>query len=181
MRLAAFLLIFSLFMIAPAISIAQTETQSEDTPAWEGFTFNLENLDGENMSEEDVFTDGTLYLVDFWASWCRPCAQYLPHLEDMVNDYGDQGFKVIIFCVDEAGTVSTARSTLNGADYPFTILFDTESEVKGDLGAQRIPTTIIFNAQGDELWRHVGYSSGNEEDVRAKVEELLPDSSASAE
>jgi len=174
---SAFLLTIALFLLLPATSVAQdTPTASDDEVAavWDGFTFELEALDGDELTEEDVFAGGELYLVDFWASWCRPCSQYLPHLEDIVDEYGDRGFKVVLFCVDEAGTMSTARSTLAGEDYPFTILFDPESKVRNELGVRMIPTTVLFSPTGEELWRHVGYASGDEDEVREKIEENLP-------
>lgn len=141
---------------------------------WKGPTFELRNLEGEEVTEADVFSGGTLYLVDFWASWCRPCNQYLPHLEAMVEEYGERGLKVVIFCVDDSSTMSTARQHLAGEDYPFTILFDPESDVKSQLGVRRIPTTVLFSPSGEELWRHVGYESGTENTVREKIEANLP-------
>lgn len=171
MRLTVVLLIFGLIMILPAVLFAQDDTEPVE---WRNFTFDLENLEGDDMTEDDVFTDGSLYLVDFWASWCRPCSQYLPHLEDMVGEYGDLGFKVVIFCTDEAGTISTALAALRSEEYPFTILFDTEEDVQDELGVRRIPTTILFTASGEEIWRHVGYSSGDEVEVRKQIEASLP-------
>ena len=162
------------FLILPQTAVAQNDTE-EEVVTWDGFTFELENMDGDEMTEEDAFTGGELYLVDFWASFCRPCSQYLPHLSEMLGEYENQGLKVIIFCVDEAGNLSTARSTLAAEEYPFEIYFDPESEVRNGLGVRMIPTTVMFDPSGEELWRHVGYSSGDEEEVREKVEEFLPE------
>jgi cytochrome c biogenesis protein CcmG/thiol:disulfide interchange protein DsbE len=161
------------FLVLPLTAVAQDDTEDEEV-SWDGFTFELENMDGDEITEEDAFTGGELYLVDFWASFCRPCSQYLPHLAEMVSDYQDRGLKVVIFCVDEAGNISVARSTLAAEDYPFDIYFDPESEVRNELGVRMIPTTVMFDPSGEELWRHVGYSSGDEEEVREKVEEFLP-------
>ncbi len=164
-----------LFSILALILCFSPASVADDEPVWDGFTFDLENLQGDDVSETDVFADGKLYLVDFWASWCRPCSQYLPQLEKMAEDYSDRGFEVVIFCVDEASTISTARATLEGEDYPFTILFDPEKAVQDELGARRIPTTVLFDPEGNELWRHVGYASGDEKDVREKIEANLPE------
>ena len=157
-----------LLFLAPALSAAENDD-------WTGPTFEFENMDGENMTQADVFTDGKLYLIDFWASWCRPCQQYLPHLADLVDEFGDRGLVVVIFCIDEAGTISTARAMLAGEDYPFTVLFDPEGSVKEQIGVRRIPTTVLLSPTGEELWRHVGYESGVEDDVKEQIEANLPE------
>jgi cytochrome c biogenesis protein CcmG, thiol:disulfide interchange protein DsbE len=168
MRTVLFLTTIALLIaLAPASVVAKEKE-------WTGPKFELTALDGSTMNQKDVFTDGEVYLVDFWASWCKPCNQYLPHLQDMVDTYGDRGLKVVIFDIDDAGSVSSAQATLEGADYPFTILFDTEKKVYDQLGIRRIPTTVLFDKNGKELWRHVGYESGVEDTVAEKVESYLP-------
>jgi len=141
---------------------------------WYGPTFKLESLDGTKMTQTDVFVDGQLYLVDFWASNCKPCNQLLPHIKDMVDEYGDRGFKVVIFSEDDAGSISTAKTMLSGQDYPFTILFDLEGSVKTQMSIKAWPTTILLGPKGKELWRHFGYTSGNEDLIREKIEANLP-------
>ncbi len=169
-RFTFLLCALALILMVPFASYAQDEE-----PEWDAFTFDLDDLEGDELSEEDVFTGADLYLVDFWASWCRPCAQYLPHLAEIVEEYGDQGLKVVIFVVDEANTISNAMSTLASEDFPFTFLFDPEAEVQDELGVRMIPTTVIFDPTGEELWRHVGYASGNEDEVREQIETFLPE------
>jgi len=171
MRIFLTFVILSLLLALP-FSVSARESDEVEYE-WEGVTFDLDNIDGDSMSEEDVFIGADVYLVDFWASWCHPCSQYLPHLEQMVEDYKDRNFKVVIFCVDNAATIASAKSTIAAEDYPFTILFDTESSVKEDLGVRNIPTTILFDKEGEELWRHAGYTSGVEDEVREHVELYL--------
>ncbi len=175
MRITWIFIIFSLILAFPVSASAEDEVE------WDGFRFDLEDLEGDELSEEDVFQDGELYLIDFWASWCRPCSQYLPHLEEIVEEYGDRGFRVVIFAVDDAGTISTARATLAAEEYSFTILFDPEADVRDELGVRRIPTTVLFNSSGEELWRHVGYASGNEDEVREQIESFLPEETEESE
>jgi cytochrome c biogenesis protein CcmG/thiol:disulfide interchange protein DsbE len=165
------MMVFSVIALLIALAPA---TFAEESSDWSGPTFELESLGGDTLSEADVFTGGEVYLVDFWASWCLPCQRYLPQLTEMVETYGDRGLKVVIFCVDDAGSISTAKAMLEGEDYPFTILFDPEADVQSQLGVRRIPTTVIFDPSGEELWRHVGYEDGVEEIVAAEVDSLLP-------
>jgi thiol-disulfide isomerase/thioredoxin len=170
MRTASLIVAVLILLVLPAFPFAQEEEDQK----WDGPRFELEDLQGDELSEKDVFSDGTLFLIDFWASWCKPCSQYLPHLEEMVEEYGHRGFKVVIFCVDDAGSITSARAALEVKDYSFTILFDPEADVQDALGVRRIPTTVLLDPTGKELWRHVGYSSGDEEEVRDQIEAILP-------
>ena len=170
MRTLTLTLLLVLF-IAPGAFAQDDSTQTE----WSGPKFRLQNLDSDTVKESDVFTEGTVYLVDFWASWCRPCQQYLPHLKKIHDEYSERGLVIVIFCIDDAGTVSTAKTALSSGNYPFEILFDTEKKIRDWFGVRMIPTTIMLDETGEELWRHVGYESGNEDEIREQLESLLPE------
>jgi len=176
MRFLSVFRFLPVFLLLSSFALAEESQQpSTSENKWNGPTFKLESLDGDKLSEADVFVDAELYLIDFWASWCRPCNQYLPHLVNFVDEFSDRGLKVVLFCVDDAGSISTARNTLKAGDYPFTILFDPESKVKDQLGVRRIPTTVLLDSNGKELWRHVGYEKGVEDEVAEKIDSLLPE------
>lgn len=174
MRKIIFLALLALILLLPYAAFSEEKEDSD----WDGFKFKLKDLNGDEQTQKDVFAEGDLFLVDFWASWCKPCNMYLPHLAKMVEEYGDRGFKVVIFVVDDAGSIANAKATLKAKDYPFTILFDPGADVQRDLGVKRIPTTVLFDPTGKELWRHVGFSSGDEDEVRKKIEENLPKESS---
>jgi thiol-disulfide isomerase/thioredoxin len=178
MRILTLAMILALASIFPFAASAQDTDDNE--VSWDGVRFELESLDGDDMNEEDVFSGADYYIVDFWATWCRPCSQYLPQLESIASDY-EGSLKIVLFSVDDPGNISTARAMLGGEDYPFTILFDVEKEIQRDLGVARIPTSIIFDASGEEVWRHIGYEHGDEEEVRAKLVELIGEVESPAE
>ncbi len=97
---------------------------------------------------------GRPLLVNLWASWCAPCVKELPTLDRLAARNG--GLEVIAVSQDMApqGSVTAFLDRLGmeaiGAYH------DPEMALSGALGAQILPTTILFDSQGRELWRYVG-------------------------
>ena len=63
--------------------------------------FVADTLDGESIRLADVRADSELVLVEFWASWCGPCRVEIPHMKQAYAKYGDQGFEILSFTVDD--------------------------------------------------------------------------------
>ena len=63
--------------------------------------FVADTLDGDSVRLADVRADSRLVLVEFWASWCGPCRVEIPHMKEAYSKYGDQGFEIFSFTVDD--------------------------------------------------------------------------------
>ena len=63
--------------------------------------FVADSIDGEPIRLADVRADSQVVLVEFWASWCGPCRVEIPHMKEAYERYGDQGFEILSFTVDE--------------------------------------------------------------------------------
>ena len=63
--------------------------------------FVADSIDGESIRLADVRADSRLVLVEFWASWCGPCRVEIPHMKEAYAKYGDQGFEILSFTVDD--------------------------------------------------------------------------------
>ena len=63
--------------------------------------FVADTLDGDSVRLADVRAHSRLVLVEFWASWCGPCRAEIPHMKEAYAKYGDQGFEILSFTVDE--------------------------------------------------------------------------------
>ena len=63
--------------------------------------FVADSIDGEPVRLADVRADSQVVLVEFWASWCGPCRVEIPHMKEAYERYGDQGFEILSFTVDE--------------------------------------------------------------------------------
>ncbi|MEE2752770.1 MAG: TlpA disulfide reductase family protein [Candidatus Latescibacterota bacterium] len=136
---------------------------------------NMVFLDGSVSRLADL--EGKVVLLNFWATWCPPCRQELPHFEALHQTYKDQGLSVIGVSMDQAGTDYVSKFVHDaGLSYPITVgsfeeMENIWSEVEaiptvhgvGDKpsvlsngSVQMIPTTFLIDRMGKIYRKHVG-------------------------
>ena len=100
---------------------------------------------------------GTPILVNLWATWCAPCVKELPTLNALARRQDKDGaLGVIAVSQDMApqGSVEAFLAKLKVDD--IGAYHDPKMALSGALNAQVMPTTILYDAQGREVWRYVG-------------------------
>jgi len=115
-------------------------------------------------------------VVDFWATWCRPCRVALPRLDAAVRRLQDRGVPVI------AAAVNTLEG-LNGEELrkqvgafwreqglSMVLVLDAEGEAATNFGVRGIPATFVIGLDGVVHWQHVGLSPNFESELEAAVE-----------
>ncbi|MFE8069812.1 TlpA disulfide reductase family protein [Marinobacteraceae bacterium S3BR75-40.1] len=159
----------SLKMLAGGLLLAlATLVQADalDTPAPD---FTLKSKQGENLRLEDF--RGQVVLLNFWASWCGPCRQEMPLLDEIHQQYKDLGFTVMAVSVDE--DPANADDFLAKVPVSFPVLYDNESRVSEMYGVDAMPTTVIIDRDGTRRFIHRGYQPGYEEHYREQVKQLI--------
>ncbi len=104
--------------------------------------FSLQSLDGEPFRLSE--TNGKIRLIDFWATWCAPCREEVPMLNDLQADYGDQGLLILAITDEEAGVVQEFVREY-GVEYLNLIGTAEISEAYGVLG---LPAAYLLDAEG---------------------------------
>jgi len=89
---------------------------------------------------------GSVVLLDFWATWCKPCRFALPAYAKLYEKYGDSGLKVIAISVDHDATALTHYLRKNPV--PFTILKDPKGRLAQQMGVTKMPTTFLIDREG---------------------------------
>lgn len=134
--------------------------------------FSLVTIDGENFNLRESLERGPV-LIDFWATWCKPCKQALPEIDRIRAEYSDQGLQVVTISTDNPRGVSKVKSHVRSSKYGFEVLLDTDEEVRKLFGGKTIPLTVLIASNGDIVYRHLGYSPGDEKELIQAVEDLL--------
>ena len=131
--------------------------------------FTLLNIEEE--LEEFKAYQGKVVAVNFWATWCPPCREELPSMQDTFLDYEDQEFTILGVNVGE--NWETVASFLSDYDIDFPILLDDESEVMMDWQAYGLPTTFIVNRNGEITHRIDGGRDWNHPEFRSQLQNIL--------
>lgn len=132
-------------------------------------TVEIKTLDGNSTTLQDISKDNDLYVVSLWATWCVPCKKELDAINEVYVDWQDEtNVKVFAISVDDSRTVSRVKPMINGKAWDFTILLDTNNDLKRELGASTIPLTLIIK-NGKIVYRHSGYTAGAEDELYEQI------------
>jgi len=100
---------------------------------------------------------GELVYLDFWASWCGPCKQSFPWMNEMHSRYGPQGLRILAINVDQKAADATRFLATNPA--LFDIAYDAAGASPRLFAVKTMPTSYLIDKSGTVLWKHAGFSS----------------------
>jgi peroxiredoxin len=114
---------------------------------------------------------GYVLIMDFFATWCIPCKESIPHLNSLNRKYGKQGLQVLGVSVDE-GNDREVKSFIadRKISYPVAIAGD---ELQADYGLRSIPTIYVINKRGVVAEKFQGYSDQTAKAIEDTVKRLL--------
>jgi peroxiredoxin len=114
---------------------------------------------------------GKVLYVDFWASWCSPCAQSFAFLNDLDNDLRSRGLQVLGINLDERHDDAKGFLAKHPATFPVT--FDAGGRCPQDFGVQGMPSSYLVDRKGIIRHVHLGFRRGEATILRGLVEQLL--------
>ena len=137
---------------------------------------DLKLLNGKKTSVYRLLESGPL-LIDFWATWCKPCKIVMQHLNQYHNEYLEKGFKVVMINQDTPRSLGKVKSYINSKNYDFFVSIDPNQQIAKKLNGQIMPNLILINQDGTIQWRHQGYMPGEEIEIKEQIEILLAENS----
>lgn len=133
----------------------------------------LTNLEGKSIELKKEFAEkDKLYIFSFWATWCGPCINELDELNDVIEDWKKElNLQVVAISTDDARTQKRVKPLVNGKGWSYTILLDTNQDLKRALTIVNIPYTIVVK-NGQIVHIQNGYVPGSENELLAKLKQL---------
>jgi thiol-disulfide isomerase/thioredoxin len=119
--------------------------------------FSVEDVSGKKTSLAGF--DGKLKLISFWALWCQPCLDEIPHLQQLYERYQDSGLSVISVNIDDIGERQEALAYLQRAKVSYPVYFMSPKELNERLFVHSFPTGFLVGQDGKlirtfpGLWR----------------------------
>jgi cytochrome c biogenesis protein CcmG, thiol:disulfide interchange protein DsbE len=133
--------------------------------------FGAPDLEGDSLTLKNL--RGQAVLLNVWATWCPPCREEMPHLQQLHEMYGERGLRVVGVSVDTRGSESAIHQFLADAGVTFTILHDAADVVSREFRTIGVPETFLIDPEGVIRRRWIGKFDPLAPDVVRDVEAVL--------
>lgn len=157
-----------LLVIVPGIfagsSFASSGLTGQDAP-----DFALKSASGSNLRLSEY--RGDVVMINFWATWCGPCRQEMPLLNDLYARYNRVGFSLLGVNIDDDSKRALQMAEELGVSFP--VLFDDRKEVSRLYQVEAMPVTVLVDREGKVRHVHLGYKPGYEEKYLTQIRALL--------
>ena len=130
--------------------------------------FDLPGLDGAVKLAK---LQGKVVYVDFWASWCGPCRQSFPWMNEMQAKYGARGLQIVGVNVD--ANSADARQFLTTTPARFAIGFDPQGATPRSYGIKGMPSSVLIGPDGRVLLEHSGFREADRAELESKIQNAL--------
>ena len=136
-------------------------------------SFSAFTLGGTEIGVNDLV--GAPFMLNIWATWCAPCRQEMPELQQLHDSYSDRGFRVVGVSVDNRSAVGTIEAFVEEIGIDFPIYHDPSWEIVDAYSLLGLPGTFLVDAEGQVVRKWMGPFRPMEEDVQEDVRALLPE------
>jgi len=131
--------------------------------------FTLPRQGGGTVSLADL--KGHVVYLDFWASWCGPCRQSFPWMNQALARFKSRGLEIIAVNVD--AKTADAQAFLEKIPARFTVAFDPAGATPAAYGLKGMPTSFLIGADGKILMVHASFKEQDRGELEARIEQAL--------
>lgn len=114
---------------------------------------------------------GKVVVIDFWATWCKPCGESMPELEKLYKKYSAKGLTVVGVSVDK--DASAIKPFIEKLQVTFPIVHDAAHSVADKFAPAHMPSSYVIDRKGTVRYVHGGYHSGDAAALEKELQELL--------
>jgi cytochrome c biogenesis protein CcmG/thiol:disulfide interchange protein DsbE len=141
--------------------------------------FSVVSLDGTEVSLADYRGRGVI--LNLWATWCPPCRAEMPYLQELQDQFREDGLSVVGVSVDNTGARASLDAFLREADVTYDILLDPAMRSMDLFGVLGLPATFLVDPSGVVTYMRTGPIMEGDETFLAEIQAILPDTGTPAQ
>ncbi|MBN2170298.1 MAG: TlpA family protein disulfide reductase [Candidatus Krumholzibacteriota bacterium] len=137
---------------------------------------SVTDLAGERIKVNDLLAGGEgPMLINFWATWCKPCLAEMPKLAEFAAEWEAAGLRVISISIDDPRSQKQVKPFVSRHKIAFPVYLDPNQEAHRKLGGRAVPYNVLVSAAGEVLRCSAGYRAKDAEAwaelIRADLEQ----------
>ena len=134
----------------------------------------LKTMDGKAVRVDTLSNGGKPFIIDFFATWCKPCNRELDAISEVYADWQEEtGVKIFAVSIDQGQNINKVKPLVDNHGWEYDVLLDPNGDLKRAFGIQMIPYVLIVDGLGNIVYRHAGYTDGEETELIEKVREVM--------
>lgn len=159
-------LLFALLILS--LSAYSADENSKSLP-----DVTVKDMKGTQVNIKNLSNDGKPMIINFWATWCKPCLQELDEINKKYDTWQKEtGVKVVAVSLDDSRSSKKVAPLVKARNWKYDILIDENSDMKRTMNVSNPPHTFLIDGKGKIVFEHNGYSLGSEDELYEKIKEL---------
>ncbi|MFN8004288.1 MAG: TlpA disulfide reductase family protein [Acidobacteriota bacterium] len=166
----------SLLLLLPILCGVHSAARAQRTPPtlaeFKAEKIMVETVAGKRVELSKLLGQGKAVVLDFWATWCGPCRQEIPHLVALARQHGKEIIFLGLNLEDPAEKRAAVKSFIKEYAMNYQVVFapaETYQFFNPGADGYRIPQTIVFGPDGKLIKRLVGYNPGIGKEILDKA------------
>jgi len=134
----------------------------------------IQTNEGKNVNTISWIDNETPFIISFWSTTCKPCLKELDTISENYEDWNEEkAFRVIAVSIDDSRSLARAKALATGRGWDmFEVFFDVNSEFRRLMNVSMVPHVFVFDKKGKQVYTHVGYKPGDEEELFKIIKNL---------
>lgn len=153
------------------VSSSCTKEKKQAIEGDEAPDFTLSDINGSDVRMSDL--RGKVVLIEFWATWCPPCRESIPAMNEIYKRYNEKGLVILGISVDKGQNVAEdLRAFVREYSILYPVLIDSKN-INNLYGVYSIPTTFLIDKDRKVILKNIGFSPELEDKLSKEIERLL--------
>lgn len=161
----------SLILIVGAffiVNVCVAQDNKSDVPS-----VSIKDLSGKPFNTSEIKNDGKPMIIDFWATWCKPCVASLKDMNESYVDWQKEtGVKIFAVSIDDSRTMSSVAPFVAGKGWEFEVLLDPNSDFRRAMNVNNVPHTFLIDGKGKIVMQRNTYTPGDDEKMYEELKKL---------
>ena len=133
-------------------------------------------LDGQTVNLLETYggEDGKITIINFWATWCKPCKTELDAISDFYPDWQENyNVELVAISIDDQRAIAKVGPMVESKGWEYTVLIGNDNTMRNSFNFSTIPQTFLVDQSGNIVYVHNGYAPGDEEELEEQIHSVF--------